>query len=1150
MDAPSGRSRSPFALSGMVAVGLLAGWAVLLSGCGDPEPDGLREARETGGPTVRYRPETRPFPDVPWPSDLLTREDRTSPTGRRLNLSEVASSESNARLRRAMNERTGWGLYQPVTIGFDAPLDVRNILDRHAEEVPDFEDDVAYLVNVDRESPEFGRMRLLDLGRDTFPVTHAEPGSFFPQDPRSDGSNLLFETAREVDENDNGFLDPVEDTDDDGRWDRPNTLDPEGAPRDPEQMLEFYERQTNTLILRPVEPLRPGTKYAVVLTKALRGADGAEVQSPFPAINHTRQTDALEPLREILPNEFPDRFQRDLEDVQFAWSFTTGTPTRTLRKIREGLYGEGPLARLAEDFPAELKLLHDAEGDEGEGPMTFEVEPVTEFIVPLLSDRTTDEGAAVIENSLQEVDYMVSGTFLSPYFLGDSDGLAEDGADSTLSDTNPQVTDERFRIDLADGTAETRAAEVPFLCSVPEADGAVHPPFPVVLYSHAISSTRLEMLLFAGLFARYGMATCAIDAAGHGLEVPEQFAGEIDNIAEGIGLPGLATIIKHHRARDVRNDGTPDPAGDYFTSDLLHSRSMIRQTAIDQMQFLRILRSLQGDRRWPAELDADDRYVEARQPYVAGWDQDGDGEGELRGDFNGDGTVDLGGSQGYAAFGTSLGALQTGLLGSLDPAIRVAATNAGGGGLADIATRTTIDHVHNSVLLRAFGPLVVGEPLERGEDGNSETLVSFILPDGSERTKVPFATVDVDDGDRIILRNLAREERSAVPPRDRFGRATVRDGSFRVSVAADAESATARRARLEFDANRDLRTDIMGCSEDDACGEASCPDAHHCADSGECVPLYQCQTDFDPEGLEEDEARSAYDRHTADRPREYGDALVLEVRAPSGEVKERIESFQFDAVYQNIRYPAGSGLAALDHGRGLQRQTPEFRRFIGRANMMLEVADPIVAAPHYVERPLEFPYESDGFRDGTTQLLAVGTVGDQTVPIDTGLAFGRAAGLLEIRERNPAYEKTANQYLVDRFVYEGIADFDRFANYPGALFDPDDLDRGQFVDPDNPDDADPNPDARFPLRSARDSAAGTSGLRLPYLETDGAHTFNAPRPTAPFDAASFMSNQVGWFFATAGAEIRDDPCLQERPPTDCRFYDPETFRGSALSTVD
>ncbi|MFP4598162.1 MAG: hypothetical protein ACLFVJ_07920 [Persicimonas sp.] len=1123
----------------------LAALITLAAGCFDDNqpPEGLRTSEQSGGPQVVFNLDDWPFPDIPFPNDVATRADPDSPTGRRINVSYFGATDAEAKVRKSINRMSGFGVYTPISVSFNAPLDVERVIERHQESVPDFADDVVYLVDVDPDSPEFGELKMLDMGRGNFPLTLNSPNAYFANDSRSQGSNLLFETVAEEDTNGNGELDPMEDTDDDGVWDRPNTRTPDGDPLAPGELLDFYERETNSLIIRSMRPLRSETTYAVVLTSDLVGEDGSPVESPFPAINHARQTPELEPLRDILPNRFPDRFDSDLDGVQFAWTFTTGSPTRELEAVRAGLYGHGPLSWLAEEYPAEFKLIHNPGPEDDEAPMTFSLDELIPLLTPVAADALGSGGdTAVLEEALLEIEYMVSGSFMSPYFLGDSSGLADPGADAPLKETNPLDVDEVFDIDLADGTARVRPGEVTFHCAVPSKQEGREPPYPTIIYSHAISSTRLEMIAFAGQMAKFGLATCTIDAAGHGLDIPSNYDDLLDDVAANVGLPQLREVLTHDRARDLDNDGAVETGEDYFVSDILHSRDMIRQTTIDQMQLVRILRSFDGEARWDNEIDEEDPWIKARRPQVAGWDQDGDGEGEIRGDFNGDGTVDFGGDQTYLAWGTSLGGLQTAVLSGIEPTIRAGASNAGGGGLGDIATRTDIGNVRVGVFLPMFGPLLTGTaPTEDGEI-NGPMRLQWHLASGISERRVPMGTIDdIENGDQIVLRNLERETREFIPDEERTAVVHVRDGRFRVGIAADADDAMVRRAKLGLDPEVSVEQDLMGCREVIDCGGVECEEDHYCAPDNTCTPLAECFPNFDASTLDGD-ARAELEPHLAADPTEFGDQLIIEVRSADGTLKQTIDTFPVNAVFQNVLYPAGAPLAALATGWGLQRQTPRFRKFLAISQMMLEAADPAIYARHYFEDPLSYPYEDDRYRDGWTNFLTVGTLGDQTVPINTALSLARASGVLDSQLSVDEYGTTENQFLVDNYVYEGLYWLNRFPDYENTLFDPDDLDNGTFMsthDSDDPDD--PNPDAEHPLRATVETDYGVSALRLPYLNTHGEHTFNVPRTDRGFGIATFMTNQVGWYLTHAGQSLSDDPCLQELSMEDCGFFDTETF---------
>lgn len=1125
---------------------LLIAASIALSGCleDNTPPQGLRQARLSGGPQIVFDLNKRPFPEIPFPNDLAMRADPTSSTGLRVNVSELGGTLAEERVRRAINKQEGFGLLAPLTVSFDAPLDVHDIVERHQEPVPDFSDDAIYVVNVDPDSPGYGELVLLDMGRGNYPLTMTAPQRYFDNDPRRDGTNLLFETVAEEDLNGNGLLEPIEDTDDDGVFDRPNTLDEGVDPLAFGQLLEFYERETDTLVMRPVEPLRPGTTYAVVLTAALTGETGLPIDSPFEAVNHMRQTEALEPLRTILPEALPERFDRTLSSVRFAWSFTTRVPTRELEAIRAGLYGHGPLARLADEFPPEFELLHQVVEPDAENPMIFRVDEIIPLITPLVSQVAGGSSGEAIAQTFEDVDYVVSGSFRSPHFLVDRDGLSpgipsadeiEEGDHLAIDRLNMQEDDEAFEIDLATGEAAYREDEVTFTCVIPKETPAQQAPFPTIIYSHAIGSTRLEGLVFAGAMTKFGMATCTIDAIGHGVAIPEEFTRFLDMVTSRLDLPGLPALVNHHRARDMDGDGVVDSGGDYFTTDLLHSRDNIRQTTVDQLQLVRILRSFDGVKRFPAALDEQSPYVKARRDVITGFDADGDGEPELAGDFNGDGVVDLGGDRPMVAWGTSLGGIQTTVLAGIEPTIRAVVSNAGGGGLLDIAVRTEIANVRVGALLRTLGPIVVGRP-KPGDEGVTE--LSWILPEVTNDRRVPFAWVEgIEDGDVVVLRNLVREQSPYVEEHDLVSQASVRRGRFRVGLAADALPTTARRAILGADTGLYAYESILGCVEASECALETCEDGHYCSPDGECRPLDRCVVDFDASAPLEAAEREA---HVVRDPRAFGDAMVIEIYDEGGELKRTIDTFELNVLYDNLLYPAGSDLAALVEGWGLKRQTPRMRQFFGIGQLLLEPADPAIWASHYVREPLEFPYERPPFDRGETNALIVGTLGDQTVPINTALTLARAAGALDYTHEDARYGATANQFLVHNQVYEGIEWLDRHPERPGMLFDPDDLDRGRFR---SARDDRTSPEALDPLRATeRTPWGGVSALRLPYLDERGAHTFNAPNPSLPFDIHTFMLNQTGWYLANGGREISDDPCLERDVMMEtCDFFDRETF---------
>ena len=89
---------------------------VLVIGC---NPSGLRStglgsSQWSGGPQVVWDIEALPLPEIPLPNDAATRYDATSATGRRLNISEEASTELERRSRRQFNRLMDLGPMRPL----------------------------------------------------------------------------------------------------------------------------------------------------------------------------------------------------------------------------------------------------------------------------------------------------------------------------------------------------------------------------------------------------------------------------------------------------------------------------------------------------------------------------------------------------------------------------------------------------------------------------------------------------------------------------------------------------------------------------------------------------------------------------------------------------------------------------------------------------------------------------------------------------------------------------------------------------------------------------------------------------------------------------------------------------------------------------
>ncbi len=706
--------------------------ASLSAGCGVSGPEGLALAEPGDGPQVVFDLEARPLPEIPFPNDLATRPDPSSPTGRRLNVSLAAPTNLEGRIRARVDALTGFSTFASITVGFDSPLDVTDLLARHGAAV-DFEDDAVYLIDLVSGEPV-----ALDIGYGAYPYTLERPDRYFPNDPRGGEPNLVFETKDE-DENGNGVLDPGEDTDGDGVLDRPNTLVPGGDPID--DLMTFYESETNTLILRPLVPLRQEHLYAVVLTMRLLGADGNPVRSPFDWINHTDQTSALEPLREFLPAVAGGL---TLDGAAFCWSFTTQSITRDLESLRMGLYGQGPFAWLADDFPPDT-LLESIYDDPAAAPINPFVVPAADLQGPmrLMAEHLFSQHAITdaLVASYDNVDYLVLGRARVPQLL--------------------QELDDVWEIDPVRGEARVEAADLPWLLTVPKErpELGISKPFPVAVYVHGTGGSRMESLGFAGQMAKYGIATVGLDVYMHGLVLDQESLDLFRQLFAGYGFGNLMDLLADNRTVDINKDGRNDESGNFWSYDTFRSRDCIRQGALDVIRLIQVLRSFDSKRTW--SLDAD-----------------GDGLAELEGlagDFDGDGVVDLVGPDGpYFVFGISLGGIVGSVAAPLEPAVVAAAPISPGGGLSDVAIRSLQYGVPELVILPMMGPLLIN----RVDPETHEQTLAFYLADGrEEKTVLIHALPQLPAGARIEASNEKNGETAFALVNER--------GDFRLALPAD-----------------------------------------------------------------------------------------------------------------------------------------------------------------------------------------------------------------------------------------------------------------------------------------------------------------------------------------------------------------------------
>ncbi len=721
---------------------------LLLASCA-PYPEGLRLTPEGSGPLVRVDWDAEPLPDVPYPNDLATVVDRSSPTGLRLNVPTEAKTELERASRRKLNTLSGFGVYSPITVAFEAPLDLDRIDQAHRQDWrpadAHFDDDLFYLIDIDPDSPDFLQPVRLDVGHGRFPMDVTRGDRYFPNDSRADQPSIAFDTVDE-DVNGNGLLDWGEDTDNDGLLDQPNIYPLGGDPR--EDLLTFYERQTDTLIMRPAVPLREQTTYAVVLTERLVGEDGEPVRSPWEYVHHLRQEEALAPLADALPG-----LGLELEDVAFAWVYTTGRVTGDLVDARRGLLGEGPLASLQSQFPAGVVQALEVNDIPGGDPYLL---PVGDLVATLSNLGLFDEEAAeaLFNNYENFGQSVVGGAFTTANFMGDWE---EDPAPWPEVDDS----DDFWQVDGHQGSWKAREERVPFTCVLPRNSGftAAGEPVPVVAFGHGYGSSRFDFLAFAWAVSRVGMAACAFDYPGHGPTIDPEQEVLIEAVLGTSGLLPFYLHLKDARYRDLDNDGVPDSGGDQWSADAFHTRDMVRQAAIDHA-----------------------RLFDALRQCGQGSMQREDGSEAVSCDWDGDGQADIGGPDArYYGLGGSLGGINVTVAAAIVDEVEAWVPVVPGGGLLDVALRTEIGGAVEAMVGRLMSPLILGYAQEDGSLRLVQMVNSVV-----DMVEVDIATVPTwPAGGRIEVENLTTGEiREGLIPLD---------GSLRVGVAADAASAWEKR---------------------------------------------------------------------------------------------------------------------------------------------------------------------------------------------------------------------------------------------------------------------------------------------------------------------------------------------------------------------
>ena len=338
------------------------------------------------------------------------------------------------------------------------------------------------------------------------------------------------------------------------------------------------------VLIEPLRPLKPSTRYVVVLTRALHSEDGTParaselftvVRSGTPVSEQTvpvlqtlnaTQKATLEALRSTLIRPIVTQlgsFGIAEDDIVLTWSFTTQSVSNTLDKLQANA--------TASTFAA----------------------------------RNTGATLAQFNSAFPAIANVYFGTLSVPYYLATSGGNPQSTdpltkywlADATKPDTSKsflgQVPCGAFATGANGFTPSesttlcfpepTKRADVtiPVIVTLPNAaSGRTMPAegWPVVIFQHGITGNRSQALALAPALTLAGFAVVSIDLPLHGIQ---------DNPSP-LRIPGVAERtfdldLVNNTTGAAGPDGVVDSSGTHFInlSSLLTSRDNIRQAVSD-----------------------------------------------------------------------------------------------------------------------------------------------------------------------------------------------------------------------------------------------------------------------------------------------------------------------------------------------------------------------------------------------------------------------------------------------------------------------------------------------------------------------------------------------------------------------------------------
>jgi hypothetical protein len=304
--------------------------------------------------------------------------------------------------------------------------------------------------------------------------------------------------------------------------------------------------------------LREGTRYAAVITSAIRDAGGEPVRRSSALAGlakHERWRTTAEALAELEP--------QTAEPIAGIAVFTTQHASAPVVAAREVMLGLPPpeLAFTNPDLlfttPARLDQILGRATRAGDGPRAG-------------LERWGNDNPTGIAHD--HVGVIATGELTIARFRGDDTGTDLPG-------------DETFQLDAAGVPRLVAIESIPITIILP----AAAPPsagYPVVVYGHGLGASRDQLLSFAEPLTSQGYALVGIDMAGHG-----------SRYAASDRFANMASQLPMFTGVAATPDGFGDTTGqttqfDFFEGFLSVSavRDSIRQSALDLSRVVQLVR--------------------------------------------------------------------------------------------------------------------------------------------------------------------------------------------------------------------------------------------------------------------------------------------------------------------------------------------------------------------------------------------------------------------------------------------------------------------------------------------------------------------------------------------------------------------------------